>query len=69
MPFGIVNAELKDGGQIPGTEMLIGGSRVGVEAELDDANLERIMHRARVGYASCSSEQSQLTGDRAWKRS
>ncbi|KKY29919.1 putative mfs transporter [Diaporthe ampelina] len=28
MPFGIVNAELKDGGQIPGTEMLIGGSRL-----------------------------------------
>ncbi|KAG6368586.1 hypothetical protein INS49_002799 [Diaporthe citri] len=29
MPFGIINAELKDGGQIPGTEMLIGGSRAG----------------------------------------
>jgi hypothetical protein len=36
---------LKDGGQIPGTEMLIGGSRVGVEAELDDAHLEKITYR------------------------
>ncbi|KAL1879155.1 hypothetical protein Daus18300_001734 [Diaporthe australafricana] len=36
MPFGIINAELKDGGQIPGTEMLISGSRAGAEAEVDD---------------------------------
>lgn len=68
MPFGIINAELKDGGQIPGTEMLIGGSRVGVEAEVDDAHLERITYRARFGYAPSSSQQDQLTSDRAWKQ-
>ncbi|KAG8159913.1 hypothetical protein KVR01_010550 [Diaporthe batatas] len=28
MPFGIIDTELKDGGQIPGTEILIGGSRL-----------------------------------------
>lgn len=50
MPFGIINTELKDGGQIPGTEMLIGGSRAGVEAEVDDAHLERITYRARVSH-------------------
>ena len=49
MPFGIINAELKDGGQLPGTEMLIGGHRAGIEAEVDDdAHLERIMYRARI---------------------
>lgn len=46
MPFGIIDTELKDGGQIPGTEMLIGGSRAGVEAEMDDGHLEKITYRA-----------------------
>lgn len=48
MPFGIIDTELKDGGQIPGTEMLIGGSRAGVEAEVDDAHIEKITYRARI---------------------
>lgn len=69
MPFGIINTELKDGGQIPGTEMLIGGSRAGVEAEVDDAHLERITYRARVSHMFLSWTRSQLTIDRAWKRS
>lgn len=69
MPFGIINAELKDGGQIPGTEMLIGGSRVGVEAEVDDAHLERITYRVRITHTSSLEEQNQLTSVRAWKQS
>lgn len=52
MPFGIINTELKDGGQIPGTEMLIGGTRVGVEAEVDDVHIERITYRARITHMS-----------------
>jgi hypothetical protein len=48
MPFGIINAELKDGGQIPGTEMLIGGSRAGLEAEAEDTHLQKITYRARI---------------------
>lgn len=69
MPFGIINAELKDGGQIPGTEMLIGGSRAGVEAEVDDAHLERITYRARTSQMFSLWTRSQLTSDREWKRS
>lgn len=69
MPFGIINTELKDGGQIPGTEMLIGGSRAGVEAEVDDAHLERITYRARISRTFSSWTRSQLTIGRASKRS
>ncbi|POS71041.1 major facilitator superfamily transporter [Diaporthe helianthi] len=64
MPFGIIDTELNDGGQIPGTEMLIGGSRAGgVETAVDDGHLqvEKITYRASQGVETILVPQPSKT--------